>query len=277
MPTNDSELRLLFEAAVSDFQSDARSVADVFGLVRHDTPEWPRYLKTLRAAARQAAVLDREELRLCDLGGYFGIIAASMNGLGYRGDVVDSYGVLLTDAKHADLRRWWAKVGLAVHDIDLQQPDLRLPFEDESFHLVTLLAVIEHFPNTPRLVLEEARRILRPDGLLIVDTPNAGALGTRVGFLLHGEGVWASASEVYDSEIPFPGHTRCYSRSELVDVLKWSGFEPVDVALFDLGPHGATSLAGRTLYGRIYPLLARGLPDVRGYIWVSARRSTTSP
>jgi SAM-dependent methyltransferase len=46
-----------------------------------------------------------------------------------------------------------------------------LPFPAESFDLVTAFEVIEHLPDWPKLI-EEARRVLRRDGLFIVSTPN---------------------------------------------------------------------------------------------------------
>ena len=46
-----------------------------------------------------------------------------------------------------------------------------LPFADGSFDLVVAFEVIEHLERWERL-LEEARRILRPSGVLLVSTPN---------------------------------------------------------------------------------------------------------
>lgn len=60
-----------------------------------------------------------------------------------------------------------------------------LPFADGSFDCVLMLAVIEHVPDQ-RPAIEEARRILRRDGLLLVTTPNPlyalpGAIAGRLG------------------------------------------------------------------------------------------------
>ena len=52
---------------------------------------------------------------------------------------------------------------------DLQE----LPFEDDSFDLVTCFEAIEHVPD-PERVIDELRRVLRPDGLLAISTPNRG-------------------------------------------------------------------------------------------------------
>jgi SAM-dependent methyltransferase len=50
--------------------------------------------------------------------------------------------------------------------------DLRkLPFGDDEFDLVVSFETIEHVPD-PEVVLDEFRRVLRPDGLLVLSTPN---------------------------------------------------------------------------------------------------------
>jgi SAM-dependent methyltransferase len=257
-------LREVFEASLSDFQRSVEA-ADIFGLHRRDTQEWPRYEMTLRAAR------ERPPGVLVDLGGYFGVIAHAVSRFGYQAHVVDSYGPLGTD--HPGLEKWWESSGITSHDLDLQTGDLRLPFDDDSVDLVTLLAVIEHFPNSPRLVLEEARRILKPGGLFVVDTPNAGQFGARVGFGLHGGGLWSDVGELYNAPFPFPGHKRCYNRKELVQVLTWAGFDSVEVHMFDLEGDVGPGFKHRLLYARLYPLLARRWPDLRSYLWVSATKS----
>ena len=46
-----------------------------------------------------------------------------------------------------------------------------LPFADEIFDLITAFEVIEHLERWPDL-LSEARRVLKPNGILLVSTPN---------------------------------------------------------------------------------------------------------
>lgn len=49
-----------------------------------------------------------------------------------------------------------------------------LPFANESFDLVTCSEVIEHIQN-PRRALSEMRRVLKPDGVLLLSTPSMSA------------------------------------------------------------------------------------------------------
>lgn len=55
----------------------------------------------------------------------------------------------------------------------------RLPFPSCAFDVVSLINVIEHVPD-PLLVVKEAARVTRPNGVVAVHTPNAGGLAATV-------------------------------------------------------------------------------------------------
>jgi len=53
-----------------------------------------------------------------------------------------------------------------------------LPFEDDYFNAVTLLAVVEHLnPDSMALLFKECRRVLKPGGMVILTTPAAWSDG----------------------------------------------------------------------------------------------------
>ena len=54
----------------------------------------------------------------------------------------------------------------------------RLPFEEDYFNAVTLLAVVEHLnPDSLALLFKESRRVLKPGGMVILTTPAAWSDG----------------------------------------------------------------------------------------------------
>ena len=60
----------------------------------------------------------------------------------------------------------------ALENVTLEVADVRaLPFEDGSFELAVCFEVIEHVEE-PERVLDELRRVVRRDGLLLVSSPN---------------------------------------------------------------------------------------------------------
>ncbi len=116
-------------------------------------------------------------------------------------------------------------VTLKRFDIDKQD---RLPFDDDYFNVVTMLAVFEHL-KTERLVilLSEFARVLSPGGQFIMTTPARWAepvldVLTRLRLV--------SAEEIHD-------HETCYNRRgirRLIDATDLAGGEYRDGS-FELG------------------------------------------
>jgi ubiquinone/menaquinone biosynthesis C-methylase UbiE len=55
-----------------------------------------------------------------------------------------------------------------------------LPFSDSCFDMVTCLGSLEHFLDQPAALLE-MKRVVKPDGRLVILVPNAGFLTHRLG------------------------------------------------------------------------------------------------
>lgn len=74
---------------------------------------------------------------------------------------------ILSASTTAELRR--QRVELRPFDADKEN---RLPFEDEKFSVVTMLAVYEHLAEDRlKLLLGEVRRVLKPRGVFVMTTP----------------------------------------------------------------------------------------------------------
>lgn len=70
-----------------------------------------------------------------------------------------------------------AKNRIEFFSLNLNQ-EPHLPFEDDFFSVVTLLAVVEHLnPASMALLFQESHRVLKPGGTVILTTPAAWSDG----------------------------------------------------------------------------------------------------
>ena len=84
------------------------------------------------------------------------------------------------DVYGCELNKWlcnWAKEN---YGIEVQQGTVfEQNYEDNQFDVVTLWDVLEHVPD-PKKVLEECHRILKPNGILVVNYPDIGSWIAKV-------------------------------------------------------------------------------------------------
>ncbi|MBC8872641.1 MAG: methyltransferase domain-containing protein [Planctomycetes bacterium] len=179
---------------------------------------------------RVAAVLDTDHPRLLEMGCNLG---ATME---------------------AARRRGWEVVGVDVsedvvsycqkRDYDCVAIDgLHLPFPDESFDVITAWHVIEHVADV-RQTLAEWRRVLRPGGVVALETPDASSPKVQRRGAKYGK-FWRAE------------HTYVFTPQNLGEFVKQTGFELMDQPsvgrLTDL-PLANTcySVAHRLLDGLLY-------------------------
>jgi ubiquinone/menaquinone biosynthesis C-methylase UbiE len=140
---------------------------------------------------------------------------------------------------------------------------LRLPLKDESFDKAVLSEVLEHVEDDAGVLLE-LRRVLRPAGVCAITVPNAEypVLWDPLNYGRERLGLGHFEKE------PLSGiwtdHVRLYTKEEIVDLVRGSGFEVEDVrletrysfpfshqVLYGLGKFLVErNLAGRTKSGR---------------------------
>jgi len=119
-----------------------------------------------RARAELIPPARRPGAVLADLGCGAGLLAPWVADRGYRHVGVDLVRSALVQA--------------AAHGVSPVQADVAaVPLADGSADVVAAGEILEHVPGWPRVVAEAAR-ILRPGGLLVLDTLNATALSRLV-------------------------------------------------------------------------------------------------
>ena len=64
------------------------------------------------------------------------------------------------------------KIYTQISDRLVDYDGVKLPFEDNSFDVVTMFDVIEHITNVDQFIREEVRRVLTGHGILLFQTPN---------------------------------------------------------------------------------------------------------
>lgn len=114
-------------------------------------------------------------------------------------------------------RHGWEVHGVELHarppnlfNLDIHYGPIELaPFASASFDLITIWAVLEHVLD-PRGILTACRRLLKPDGRLIVLVPNFNSLPGR--YMQHDD---------------VPRHITMFTKATLYRLLRETGFRPV--------------------------------------------------
>jgi SAM-dependent methyltransferase len=103
----------------------------------------------------------------------------------------------------------------------------KLPFEDGFFDAVICLDVLEHLVD-PVQTLAEINRVLKPEGLLGITTPNIAFAVCRLALLL------GHFTDTWEVALPSP-HIRHYTFNSLERMLVQGGFKKVKVEGYPIG------------------------------------------
>lgn len=141
--------------------------------------------------------VDFENRNFLDIGCATGMLLEYMQSKGWQ-------------PKGVDICRESAEYGIRKRGLDIFIGPLQAAgYEENSFSVVHFSHLIEHVPD-PAALLREVSRILRPGGIIIVTTPNAGGFQAR----LLGRH-WRSA---------IADHLFLFTKRTLLQILKKTGF-----------------------------------------------------
>lgn len=122
-----------------------------------------------------------------------------------------------------------------------------LPFASQTFDMVTCVEVVEHLLQ-PERALEEIHRVLRPQGQLIVTTPNYSYWALRLLYLAGMPPV--GLGRYYGEDTPpwREPHIRFFNPQSLRNFLSQGGFEPAELrSTFVAFPSGLAPYLPRPL------------------------------
>jgi ubiquinone/menaquinone biosynthesis C-methylase UbiE len=160
-------------------------------------------LKTVTAKVRLAAIkpeLKANRPRFLDVGCSIGATVRAAEQFGWEASGVD------VSKSAIDYCR---RDGLDCHPVD----GIALPFQSETFDLVTHWHVIEHVQNVSE-ALREWRRVLKPGGLMVLETPNSRFLKARL--------LGPRYKKFWPAE-----HLYTFNRKNLSAILERSGFQVI--------------------------------------------------
>lgn len=210
-------VRAVFEHWTREMQESIALHCHAWGPGRFDFKNYleasaVRFYKAYRRIAERGT-----HLSVCDVGGFWGVLPLTLKELGYEAAMTESlkYYNSSFDALFAFIR----SRGVEVFDYD--------PFEegaalDERFDVVTLMAVLEHYPHSHRTLMENVSQLMKPAGRLYIEVPNIAYWPKRVGLLM-GRTPLANLADVYRSRVPFIGHHHEFTIDELRDLVRLSG------------------------------------------------------
>lgn len=188
-----------------------------------------RYARALRAYASSSGTSPSES-RVLDTGAYTGAFALSLARLGLDVTVTEAFS--LYGGAFDGIRRLLEREGVTVVDLDVTAPDAQV---GSRFDLVANMAMVEHLAHTPRPLMENLKRHLRPTGRLVLDTPNVAAWPKRVEALL-GRSTLPPLETVYRSAEPFTGHHREYTPDDVRRLLELAGLRLHGIETFNYTP-----------------------------------------
>jgi SAM-dependent methyltransferase len=189
--------------------------------LRDDLPPWEQEYLDYHAA-RFAETMDLlgpgEGKRLLDVGAFPGHLTLAVQSLGFQVEALTGLNESLRGLQRFTSRL--EKQGIPVSLADVES-DL-FPFPDKSFDVVLAAEIIEHLPYNPYHLLREAFRVLKPEGRLLLSTPNLPKLDNLIRFLggrtIHPD-IRLPFHKTFKS-ILIGRHIREYTSSELIYMLE---------------------------------------------------------
>jgi len=170
--------------------------------------------------------------RILELGCYMQITPALKGLLGY-GEVRGGYMGQAGDAHRSSVTGQNGEVFAC--DIDLYDVERdRFPYPSESFDTVLCCELLEHLEKDPMHMMSEIHRVLAPNGVLVLTTPNAAALRSIAATTL-GYHPNLFSKYVIPTLSAETRHAREYTPRELLWLFRDSG---LTVRSVETGPYG---------------------------------------
>ena len=177
-------------------------------------------------------------------------------------------GPIFSDPRYLEVIKRRSYLKLLPGDIN------NLPETKDRYRVILLGEIIEHLdPTRVAAVLARLRRLIRPEGVLIITTPNAGGLYNSYMTM-------TGARAVVDAPIPHRvmgyGHIHLWTGAVLRQTAEYCGWKFADIRFYH-GREGEMFADARTrwislksqVFLKTLKLLAEKFPKLRGFLVAS--------
>jgi 2-polyprenyl-3-methyl-5-hydroxy-6-metoxy-1,4-benzoquinol methylase len=122
------------------------------------------------------------------------------------------------------------KNGIKTRQCNIEKDGL--PFADSFFDAVFCGDVVEHVFDT-EMLLSEVRRVLRPEGFIVMSVPNVAAWYNRIIINLGFLPVWIESGSTHSVGTPFiktsMGHVKAFTKRSAAGLLSIMGFRVLHI------------------------------------------------
>ena len=207
--------------------------------------DWSNYLKCsiarlVHAMAAASRIGLEKSSKVLDFGSYFGNFALAFKNTGYEVDALDSYQKY--GAIFEGVRKKLGDEKVNILDFaDVGEMLENIP--PDTYDLILCMGVIEHIPHTPRFLMDSLDRVLKPNGHLVLETPNLAYIYNREKFA-SGISVMEKIEAQYYTNHHFEGHHREYTLSEINWILRQIKHEVVSFETFNYSCYSQKYIEG---------------------------------
>jgi len=202
--------------------------------------------------------------KICDVGGFWGVFPLTLKELGFNVTMTES--LQYYSESFNKLFKFIKTKDVNVVDFDPFQKKATNP---DSFDVVTVMAVLEHYPHSLKYFMENTKSMVAPDGLLYLEVPNIAYWPKRIKHLLGGTPLM-NVEVIYKSDIPFIGHHHEFTMGELKQLTELSKLEIVDEIYYNYSPQ--KSIARKIIWGIMENMINPILPDTCECIAIACKK-----
>jgi|SRR6185369_8817564 len=191
--------------------------------------------------------------RILDISSYSGFVPVALSRAGYNVTVTDVPAVMQCAGLITKLNKF---------SIDYASSELHneLPFDDNSFDLISCCETLEHLNFNPIIALKHIYRVLKPGGILYLTVPSASQLRNLI-LLTQGKQddsfVELFSSKQADGAFPIQSigvHWHEYTSQEITRILGSAGFKSIRVSFRNnLGNYPAFKRVAISFIIRCFP------------------------